>query len=669
MEPTASSPATPTRRRLVYSLVTTPDSFQAAMDLNSSRTPSKEMILSTRGFLKSSLQVLPPLPASSSEDFDMVQDLPAQSVSPETGPTHLTPLRRNSFRVSRPLASSPKFSDLDQDISSQPANTTSITPLRRRHSVESNSSPASISPSRKSPPRKKRTNGNLANLRISPPGFKYNGTVYDELFESIYDHWDDNFNDVLCARYDCTDGLFSSLRVLGFDDEVISGVSNMLNLFFEEFGKNVIEFVLCMETIESLATILLDVEVEKFSDELIEGNEDAPSSPTPLHTVPPLSSQSNIPQPPSLFTITPNNEPSSDQASASGHAATQSKTPGSPPWIIVDRKRKGKGNANPQPVPPPPSPPKEFAKELAASTSHMQKYPEWLIDLHKLAAAKGITVIFTNEDPAYDNFEHILPEIEYWPSTVTQPAVDLYHACEISTRSIRNLTATLASFIEEGVRRNHHGRNRAGYLSSRPAAYFTNSFLYARFWPHLKNGFENYAQIRTIPPPSMLLCCLRLHSDDFFGRTGELLTARIKQSDRDSLVEIQSATNASLTVDQFVQMNLNRKHPPPSRVPIPGMGEWTKDADFIVSGLTKREMENIERTDIGDSSQYVQNLCRINFAAACTEKAVQYMKQHMSRIIVFGFGDGKLGRDCLAADFGTAGIARDYRSYHWPGRH
>src|SRR5208282_2639767 len=95
-------------------------------------------------------------------------------------------------------------------------------------------------------------------------------------------------HDVLCAYYDNTNGLSRSLRRLGFDDDVVNGVLNMLSLFFAEFGKEVIEIVLSMETIETFATILLNVEVERFSKEMIEGDDDAPSSPTPVHTVPSL---------------------------------------------------------------------------------------------------------------------------------------------------------------------------------------------------------------------------------------------------------------------------------------------------------------------------------------------------------------------------------------------
>ena len=233
-----------------------------------------------------------------------------------------------------------------------------------------------------------------------------------------------------------------------------------------------------------------------------------------------------------------------------------------------------------------------------------------------------------------------------------------------SPRCVHDLMSTLTSFIVNGVRQNHHGRNQAGFLSSRPAAYFTNSYLYARFWPHLKTGFENYSN-PGIPRPSMLICCLRLDSEEFFRRNGRLSTARITTSDRDILADVSSSINTSLTVDQFVRMNLNRKPRPLSRLPIPGMGNWTKDADIIVSGLTRRQMDNIKRTDVGKFFQYTHHLRRLNFAAACTEKAVDYMKMHTTKIIVLGFGNGKIGKDCSAVDFDTAGIARGCRDYRW----
>ena len=151
---------------------------------------------------------------------DPSQDLPAQSSSPASIPS----LRRNSFLVLPPLPDpSRESSDWGQEIPAEPASTTSITPLRRRHSIESKSSPAA-SPSRRSPPRKKQAIGrDLPRLKLSPAGYKYNGSIFDELFDSILAYWDEKFEDVLCAYYDNTSGLSTSLRRLGFDDDVVNG--------------------------------------------------------------------------------------------------------------------------------------------------------------------------------------------------------------------------------------------------------------------------------------------------------------------------------------------------------------------------------------------------------------------------------------------------------------
>ena len=157
----------------------------------------------------------------------------------------------------------------------------------------------------------------------------------------------------------------------------------------------------------------------------------------------------------------------------------------------------------------------------------------------------------------------------------------------------------------------------------------------------------------------MLICCLRLDSDQFLGETVDSRQHILEQA-----IEIHS-TNTSLTVDQFVRMNLNQQPSPSSQVPIPGMGDWTMDADIIVSGLTRREINNIERTDIGNLFQYTHHLRRLSFAAACTPKAVDYMKRHTSSIVVLGFGDGKIGKNHSVAHFSSAGIARGCRDYQW----
>ena len=90
-----------------------------------------------------------------------------------------------------------------------------------------------------------------------------------------------------------------------------------------------------------------------------------------------------------------------------------------------------------------------------------------------------------------------------------------------------------------------------------------------------------------------------------------------------------------------------------------------KDADIVVSEVIKKEKNGIERTDGRDYFQSPHNLSRISFAAACTKKAVDYMKRYTSQIIVLGFENGKVGKDCSAGDFGKTGIARGYRDYRW----
>jgi len=82
------------------------DCFQG---VNTTGTPSKEAVLSTREFLRAALKV----PPTSSAQSDLGYVVPAQSSSPAFVPT----LQRTSFLVPPSLSdSSPEYFDLGQKI-------------------------------------------------------------------------------------------------------------------------------------------------------------------------------------------------------------------------------------------------------------------------------------------------------------------------------------------------------------------------------------------------------------------------------------------------------------------------------------------------------------------------------------------------------------------------
>jgi len=167
-----------------------------------------------------------------------------------------------------------------------------------------------------------------------------------------------------------------------------------------------------------------------------------------------------------------------------------------------------------------------------------------------------------------------------------------------------------------------------------------------------------------IPEPYSLIYCVTGATDDLMGRSGVLSYTRIRQHDKALAAEVPSGLCPLLTVKQFIAQNTSKKNPKTSRIPIPGYPNASKDADLVMGPITNAEATNVNLTEVGDAIS-AHNLRRITITAGCTEEAWDYLKSHCTKIVILGFGEGKMGFEHSVTDFGSAGIIRGASGYKW----
>jgi hypothetical protein len=110
-------------------------------------------------------------------------------------------------------------------------------------------------------------------------------------------------------------------------------------------------------------------------------------------------------------------------------------------------------------------------------------------------------------------------------------------------------------------------------------------------------------------------------------------------------------------------MNRNRRNH--TRVPLPRQPDWTKTADFVLAPLTGYDANRVRSSHIGNRLDELNEVAQITVTAACTDKAVQYLANKGKTYVVFGFGNGRLGRGYTAEDFGTAGVVQTEEGYDY----
>ena len=538
-------------------------------------------------------------------------------------------------------------------------------------------SPKSSS-SNKSP--KKKTRPLETQFPICVEGFTYTDQLYHELYCSVMNVWEEKFQQKLSNTYTGRSSLMDDLSSLGFPPETIRGVTVVFDSLCARFGAADVNAVLSTENVGTLAELLLDGMIERYSDDHCEearktptskelfdlsDSEDDDDSHPPIPS--PIRYHSRHPHHIAPMIISPSNvESSTSNATNPDDASTQ---PDGGGWQVQRGRRKklplsrkiqfgrkgsedddGSGGENINPT-------------TEEAESPHKKYPEWIIDLHRLATEKGIILYFTDDDPLYSTTAEIpMAPFHPWERVVSTPTVKLYHGCSLLPSRPIAMRDVVVSFLKSGVVRGYSRRGQShNWMSTRPCVYYSNSLPFSRLWPILSQGIRNYETYTTIPPPSLLVLVTGADSDVLFGNTNDISAARIRQSRKDYAAEVFPFRALMLTCEQFVNRNSRAKGD--RRFPIPGADDSTRNADFVHMPLPYFNVQELRGTFVGREIDAHTPLARITVTGSCTEKSDEYLNTCEKYIIIYGYGNGALGTGKSVTEFGTAGISRGQSSY------
>lgn len=506
--------------------------------------------------------------------------------------------------------------------------------MRRRHSVTSIS--PDPSPTSQPPPLKKvaRQNINdslqsnrllrkLSNIDkptflIEPDNFFWQGELWDELFDAIMRKWRSSQEETMNNAFSLenwTDDLIS----LGFGSEILEGVAKVFKYSEERFGKDIVEMILSYESVGEIAELVLWGEVNYFSNEV-----------TRTRTTTTTNDNSEDTSQSSEAPTSISNSPDSLSLGHSHTSSMLSKNSQTPPDDDDDDDDPTKHPKSAQQQPTP-----------SASTL----YPQWLHDLHNLAAEKGIEIVFSNTD--ITDSATILPPCVLWDENITGTTASVYHGTEIINDALEEI---LSSFLNYGVETTRV--TQRGYYCVTAATYFTNCPAYCRVWPVMKSHLHDWRSLSHLPVPNVLIIVSEPTLADVLGTSGRFSTAIIPQNDTELARHVPPSSSSSLTCKQYVNATRDIKNK--SRIAhrrIPSI----ETSDFIVAPLPTHTIDSMQRAPVGQTLHSITPIQSLSILTCATNPAVDYMNEKITKIIVLGWGNGNLGATDQV-EFGTAGI-------------
>lgn len=261
-----------------------------------------------------------------------------------------------------------------------------------------------------------------------------------------------------------------------------------------------------------------------------------------------------------------------------------------------------------------------------------------------MAEQKCIQLIFSNKDISTDEHPEF-PSFVRWNHEIHTKTTPAYHGCEIP---INSLVVTLQSFLGAGVQAR---ADRRGYYTVGPAAYYTNSVQYSGLWPVIKSDLKGWRRLKEMPIPSILLVCSEPIIDDIKGITGEYTATIIPQEEIELVTSVSPSFSPSLTCEQYVTAT---KHPlQADRVP---HEKYTSidTCDLIIAPLPRHTQNAMQNSIIGPPLFPESAISDISILTAATQEGADYMSKHITKIVVFGWGEGRLGATSHV-NFGSAG--------------
>lgn len=242
--------------------------------------------------------------------------------------------------------------------------------------------------------------------------------------------------------------------------------------------------------------------------------------------------------------------------------------------------------------------------------------------------------MFSNSDITQsERGRYIAPFIQ-WNDSISQSTTSAYHGCEIPPVALRRY---LTSFLEKGVTTSP---DRRGYFSVTLAAYYTNSIAYAGVWPVIKNNLRGWRKLESLPSPSILIVVSEPLVSDVRGQNKNFTTAIIPQDRSNDAADVLASSSLSLTIEQYA--NATKRSKSQERLSLDGYPNIST-CDFIISPLPKHTMSVMQDSAcIGRVVIAHNDISSIAILTAATSPAVEYMTNHITKIIILGWVRGIL---------------------------
>ena len=134
-------------------------------------------------------------------------------------------------------------------------------------------------------------------------------------------------------------------------------------------------------------------------------------------------------------------------------------------------------------------------------------------------------------------------------------------------------------------------------------------------------------------------------TNDITGASEFYILAVIRQNDTEMAREVPPSSSASLTCEQYVNATRNEKNKArvaDSRMPL------INTSDFIFATLPRHTISN-------NQLNRITSINSTSILTCATTRAVSYVNSRITKIIILGWGDGRMGAT-NNVEFGTAGI-------------
>jgi hypothetical protein len=433
-------------------------------------------------------------------------------------------------------------------------------PLRRRYSATS-LSPHS-SPSHRSPPRKRLEVEFKPTFDVRPKDWKGNDDLlFDGLFDSVYSLWLQNSRDVLhlAFRHDSWSSKFIDL---GFSLSVISLIQKVLDELEACYSSAMVWNVLQLETVGTVATLVLWAEVMHHSHKFIEYGKTKDADGDKIDEVESSNGREDTPCPIQTMsnTISSGNddadlgggEPVEDEKGCGGGPGEDDGNRGTEGYG-GEGKDGGNGGAGGDGGEGEDGGKSNEDGEGESDSddddaSDTTKRFVFLRKIDQSAKDLGIVIHFLGNS-GIEHDPSFIPSFNILPEPASESNI-LFHGSGIVNGPAR-LFSKLSSFLSYGpiIMEGDIPTLKSSYLSTLPAVYYSSSLTYARLWPILKLGLSQYRLIDPIPQEVSLIAISRVSGTVLNGEVPSVKTARISQDNRGLAAKASSSNYMSLTFD------------------------------------------------------------------------------------------------------------------------